>query len=42
MVDVMNHFTNKIQGLDIQKKLRRKAVDLGDTISRARLGYLNG
>lgn len=41
MVDVMNHFTNKIQGLDIQKKLRRKAVDLGGTISRARLGYLN-
>ncbi|MET8779167.1 recombinase family protein [Nocardia sp. NPDC004654] len=41
MVDVMNHFTNKIQGLDIQEKLRRKAVDLGGTISRARLGYLN-
>ncbi|WP_280254886.1 recombinase family protein [Nocardia wallacei] len=41
MVDVMNHFTNKVQGLDIQEKLRRKAVDLGGTISRARLGYLN-
>ncbi|MFF0527793.1 recombinase family protein [Nocardia amikacinitolerans] len=41
MVDVMNHCTNKIQGLDIQEKLRRKAVDLGGTISRARLGYLN-
>ncbi len=41
MVDVMNHFTNKVQGLDIQEKLRRKAVDLGGTISRAPLGYLN-
>ncbi|MCX4097404.1 recombinase family protein [Nocardia sp. alder85J] len=41
VVDVMNQLTTTVQGLDIQEKMRRKAVDLGGTLGRARLGYLN-
>lgn len=41
VVDVMNQLTTTVQGLDIQEKMRRKAVDLGGTLGRAKLGYLN-
>lgn len=38
--DIMNGLQNTLSGLDIQTKLRHKAVN-GGTIGRARLGYLN-
>ncbi len=40
MLDVMNDLMNKLQGLDIQEKMRTKAVN-GGTLGIARLGYLN-
>jgi len=38
--DIMNGLQNTLSGLDIQTKLKHKAVN-GGTIGRARLGYLN-
>lgn len=40
MLDVMNHLMNTLQGLDIQEKMRTKAVN-GGTLGIARIGYLN-
>ncbi|WP_433683347.1 recombinase family protein [Nocardia sp. CA-119907] len=40
MLDVMNDLMNKLQGLDIQEKMRTKAVN-GGTLGFAKVGYLN-
>lgn len=40
MLDVMNHLMNTLQGLDIQEKMRMKAIN-GGTLGVARIGYLN-
>ncbi len=40
MLDVMNHLMNTLQGLDIQEKMRTKAIN-GGTLGVARIGYLN-
>lgn len=40
MLDVMNHLMNTLQGLDIQEKMRTKAIN-GGTLGFARIGYIN-
>ncbi len=40
MLDVMNDLMNKLQGLDIQEKMRTKARN-GGTLGFAKVGYLN-
>ncbi|NQE67353.1 hypothetical protein NG2371_01805 [Nocardia gamkensis] len=40
MLDVMNHLMNTLQGLDIQEKMRTKALN-GGTLGFAKVGYLN-
>ncbi|MFD3425284.1 recombinase family protein [Nocardia fluminea] len=40
MLDVMNHLMNTMQGLDIQEKMRTKALN-GGTLGVAKVGYVN-
>ncbi len=40
MLDVMNHLMNTLQGLDIQEKMRTKALN-GGTLGIAKVGYVN-